>query len=303
MHEPIKRQIRTPEEIHKQRLEKKLIRKGIPEQQREGIIKILRIRKGLLSEEELEGVKSQVISDDNPFMELHLTDINYLKSILSGNWRTRFNGLNSNSLSDLNELFLPHHDEGMSGATRVYNQSLHFYFDHADIRFKTKFDYIKYFFDNASKKGLVRYKNKEYSYMDLLSSKISDSIFTNDFLQFRNMYSDELSYILKYLRQYKLGKVEFLQNQEVLDKLHEYLARLFARSQYYTFDTNTNKVGSAMHIGLILERTATNKNLLGYFCPNEKNLPELLHIMFSFAKSIDDIVPVYGNQGKLLWPK
>jgi hypothetical protein len=312
MSKSILRQVRTPEEIFKARVERKLVRKAIPDETRRKLIDILRIRKGLLTEQEIERVKDRIIPVDyDEELNLHLTDINYLKSILSGKYETRFNGLNSIDLREyaelslrktggiLDGLYLPVNDGYLSGATRVYFENLNL---DLDTEFDNKVDYIKYFFDNVNQKGKVRFQGEDYSYSDLLSSKISDSKSTNDQIQFRNMHSDELSFILKYLKQYKLGHKEFLQDKKVLDRLHEYVARLFARSQYYTFDLNINKVGSAMHIGLILDKGYSTTLLKGYFCPNPANLPELLHIMFSSARSFSDIVPIYGMQGRLLWP-
>lgn len=307
MAEPIHRR---PEEVFRSRLERRLDRKAIPEETKRKLIDILRIRKGILTQEELKVVKQKVLSSDTIVFE-HLTDFAFLDSILRNGIHaseydeTSVSGLGSNYgmghrtfAAELYDVF-----KGYSGSypTKIIGFG-------ATGEVKSKTEFVKTIFSDLSA-SLYEHSGKNLSYRDFLFNKSIDNS------NFKYFSDSERSFIFSYYKLFKSGKLSFLGDEIIINKIHEYFCRAVARLKYFSFDTSSGKLGAAMNVGLLFAShnvidgdilrgslIAAKAKPIGLFCSNSGNLNEVLHIMFANAKSIDDIVPIYGNEGKLLWP-
>jgi|GEM_PF-5414913 len=290
-------------EILKQRLEKKLKDRNLTEEQKRKLFDLIRLRKGLLNEIEFLRIKENILSSKTKIL-VHLTDINNLQSIF--------------------EMGLKHgdyerHEIGwidLSGGRSLGNapNNFRYYLRSTEGH---EVDVINEFFDSMNgidrKEGYLRDSQFfEREYFGPLRKLIQHE--GNMRAKITNIRGEEIKILREYYSKYAGGNKEFLNNKEVVKKLHEIIGRIIARDSYFTVHYGDYKQ-SAMNIGLLYPEDAhirrdmdvsivnPKAKPIGFFCPNSVNVPELLSIMFRNAKSIDDIVPVYGKGGEVLWPK
>jgi len=289
-----------------------------------------RIRRGLMTENELELVRTKVsrhLNDIKKSMKnqdkvwsyiidgygsgeevaLHMTDMRSLDSIL----RTGFRRYASEMLPrDLNQLG---HIGGidLSFAPTTYR----------DVVYSNK--YVEEYNPVTGKQQFTISGKTPKEFVLNCFKNLQALLGETAYTLTKPRAPEELTIIRKYYAKYKAGDTSFLNNKIELADVKEAFARFLAKRNYFTLGLGYGVEGhrSTMDVGLICplsetyldpqtgcKHMCTNVKPVGIFLINPASLRPVLDIMLRTAKSLDDIVPIYsGNMetGKteLIWPK
>jgi len=170
-------------------------------------------------------------------------------------------------------------------------------------------DVFKMAFDTITK-GLTDYADpvKVLENLKLMSLKYGTEVLKTHF------HGDESQFFLRCYREYLKGNEAFLKNKDVRERFNELIARVVAREAYYTF-SNSEAERSSMSVGIYYPTERSNKGRayvnfnpdaikpIGLYIYNHYSLKEVLGKMLRNAKSMADVVPIYGQNSDILWPK
>jgi len=268
--------------------------------------RLKRFRKAIFTKEELDFIKKKFVFDS---VIVHFTDIHFLKDIMLEGLSYGSQGTVS-SLSDLKQI------EGReySDALGSYRYTKTKKSEHNDFHRKhapTLKDYIL----NYQSVGFNTPKFKKL---------LRDRRLINTF---------ELKELLNYYKRFILNKKDLsvFKKNELL-KIQELQSRVRARELYidfkksilnplrYDFTNMTNnpydRINSSMNVGLIVDDKSNNhflnsRRVIGLSSNSRikgivtyaDNFKYVFKIMLENARSIEDIVPIYDYNGKVLFPK
>jgi len=269
-----------------------------------------RIRSGNLTEEELERIRTRTIIAPKQEVAIHLTDFLFLEKVLSEGLKKGFGEVSVITFESFDNLT----GKGLTEAARSYRNVVNgkMYLD-SEYHYDT---ISRRFFDQ--KKGIT-------DYFDGLRQMLETNKDIERTHSIKMISSEESEILRKYYALYKKGDLSFLENKAAVEELIEVMARTLARRNYFSVrDFDKGKyLGSSMGVGLIYnadavyyhkgfiigtEQIMPGEKAIGLYVVNPNMVNSVREIMLRNAKTVNDIVPIYGlnkltKKTELIWPK